>query len=80
MALLPQVLAELNATLGGSAGGREVKHVAWLAEQVRVCVPGDAIPGWHSDAGEVAAGAALSLRSSPIRHGWTVGGSSGGRC
>jgi len=34
MALLPQVLAELNATLGGSAGGREVKHVAWLAEQV----------------------------------------------
>ncbi|NXJ09648.1 SNTB2 protein, partial [Odontophorus gujanensis] len=35
-ALLPQVLAELNAALGGSAGGREVKHVAWLAEQARL--------------------------------------------
>uniref|UniRef100_A0A8C9EGB1 Beta-2-syntrophin n=1 Tax=Pavo cristatus TaxID=9049 RepID=A0A8C9EGB1_PAVCR len=35
-ALLPQVLAELNAVLGGSAGGREVKHVAWLAEQARL--------------------------------------------
>lgn len=37
-ALLPQVLAELNATLGSgspTAGGREVKHIAWLAEQVR---------------------------------------------
>uniref|UniRef100_A0A8C5X560 Syntrophin beta 2 n=1 Tax=Malurus cyaneus samueli TaxID=2593467 RepID=A0A8C5X560_9PASS len=37
-ALLPQVLAELNATLGSGsppAGGREVKHIAWLAEQVR---------------------------------------------
>lgn len=36
-ALLPQVLAELNATLGSgspTAGGREVKHIAWLAEQV----------------------------------------------
>ncbi|CAM9429619.1 unnamed protein product [Bubo scandiacus] len=36
-ALLPQVLAELNATLGigggAAAGGREVKHIAWLAEQ-----------------------------------------------
>uniref|UniRef100_A0A493TF65 PH domain-containing protein n=1 Tax=Anas platyrhynchos platyrhynchos TaxID=8840 RepID=A0A493TF65_ANAPP len=35
-ALLPQVLAELNATLGGGAGGREVKHIAWLAEQARL--------------------------------------------
>lgn len=38
-ALLPQVLAELNAMLGTGgtvAGGREVKHIAWLAEQVRV--------------------------------------------
>uniref|UniRef100_A0A8C5X5A2 Syntrophin beta 2 n=1 Tax=Malurus cyaneus samueli TaxID=2593467 RepID=A0A8C5X5A2_9PASS len=38
-ALLPQVLAELNATLGSGsppAGGREVKHIAWLAEQVRL--------------------------------------------
>ncbi|NXS55879.1 SNTB2 protein, partial [Brachypteracias leptosomus] len=38
-ALLPQVLAELNAMLGtGSttAGGREVKHIAWLAEQARL--------------------------------------------
>ncbi|NXF68465.1 SNTB2 protein, partial [Ciccaba nigrolineata] len=39
-ALLPQVLAELNATLGigggAAAGGREVKHIAWLAEQARL--------------------------------------------
>ncbi|XP_029821280.1 LOW QUALITY PROTEIN: beta-2-syntrophin [Manacus vitellinus] len=38
-ALLPQVLAELNATLrSGSptAGGQEVKHIAWLAEQARL--------------------------------------------
>lgn len=38
-ALLPQVLAELNAMLGTGgavAGGREVKHIAWLAEQVGV--------------------------------------------
>ncbi|NXK11318.1 SNTB2 protein, partial [Herpetotheres cachinnans] len=38
-ALLPQVLAELNAMLGTggtAAGGREVKHVAWLAEQARL--------------------------------------------
>uniref|UniRef100_A0A8C9N1N0 Beta-2-syntrophin n=1 Tax=Serinus canaria TaxID=9135 RepID=A0A8C9N1N0_SERCA len=38
-ALLPQVLAELNATLGSgspTAGGREVKHIAWLAEQARL--------------------------------------------
>lgn len=37
-ALLPQVLAELNATLGTSnatGSSKEVKHVAWLAEQVR---------------------------------------------
>lgn len=37
MALLPQVLAELNAMLVASntpGSGREVKHVAWLAEQV----------------------------------------------
>lgn len=73
------MLAELNAALGGSAGGREVKHVAWLAEQVRVCVPGDAIAGWHHDAGEVAAEAALSLCCLSIRHGWTAGGSSGGQ-
>lgn len=46
-ALLPQVLAELNAMLGAggaTAGSREVKHIAWLAEQVRtagdVPVPG----------------------------------------
>lgn len=46
-ALLPQVLAELNAMLGAggaAAGSREVKHIAWLAEQVRVA--GDvAVPG-----------------------------------
>ncbi|XP_075289462.1 beta-2-syntrophin isoform X2 [Opisthocomus hoazin] len=38
-ALLPQVLAELNAMLGSgaaAAGGREVKHIAWLAEQTRL--------------------------------------------
>ncbi|NXI36589.1 SNTB2 protein, partial [Galbula dea] len=38
-ALLPQVLAELNAMLGtggAMASGREVKHIAWLAEQVRL--------------------------------------------
>ncbi|XP_025895403.1 beta-2-syntrophin, partial [Nothoprocta perdicaria] len=38
-ALLPQVLAELNAMLGGgpaAGGSREVKHVAWLAEQARL--------------------------------------------
>ncbi|NXF87434.1 SNTB2 protein, partial [Eubucco bourcierii] len=38
-ALLPQVLAELNSMLGTGgavAGGREVKHVAWLAEQARL--------------------------------------------
>ncbi|NXJ63574.1 SNTB2 protein, partial [Rostratula benghalensis] len=38
-ALLPQVLAELNAMLGtggATAGGREVKHIAWLAEQARL--------------------------------------------
>ncbi|KAL8195135.1 UNVERIFIED_CONTAM: Beta-2-syntrophin [Gekko kuhli] len=39
MALLPQVLAELNAMLATSntpGSGREVKHVAWLAEQARL--------------------------------------------
>ncbi|NXL36728.1 SNTB2 protein, partial [Glaucidium brasilianum] len=39
-ALLPHVLAELNATpptgTGAAAGGREVKHIAWLAEQARL--------------------------------------------
>ncbi|NXJ85640.1 SNTB2 protein, partial [Trogon melanurus] len=39
-ALLPQVLAELNAMLGAGSGaaasGREVKHIAWLAEQARL--------------------------------------------
>ncbi|KAM8799309.1 beta-2-syntrophin [Eudromia elegans] len=38
-ALLPQVLAELNAMLGGgqaAGGSREVKHIAWLAEQARL--------------------------------------------
>ncbi|NWU73674.1 SNTB2 protein, partial [Pterocles burchelli] len=38
-ALLPQVLAELNATLGTggpAAAPREVKHIAWLAEQARL--------------------------------------------
>lgn len=58
-ALLPQVLAELNATLGAGsppAGGREVKHIAWLAEQVRTdgtcrVLPGTAVPmGWAEDA------------------------------
>lgn len=37
MALLPQVLAELNAMLGAShapGSSREVKQIAWLAEQV----------------------------------------------
>ena len=37
MALLPQVLAELNAMLGATStagGSKEVKHIAWLAEQV----------------------------------------------
>ncbi|NXQ69822.1 SNTB2 protein, partial [Quiscalus mexicanus] len=51
-ALLPQVLAELNATLGSgspTAGGREVKHIAWLAEQVPLMgcaggLPGTAVP------------------------------------
>uniref|UniRef100_A0A8B9NWI3 Syntrophin beta 2 n=1 Tax=Apteryx owenii TaxID=8824 RepID=A0A8B9NWI3_APTOW len=36
-ALLPQVLAELNATLGTTnttGSSKEVKHIAWLAEQV----------------------------------------------
>lgn len=36
-ALLPQVLAELNAMLAASStpgGSKEVKHLAWLAEQV----------------------------------------------
>ncbi|XP_077167021.1 beta-2-syntrophin isoform X2 [Paroedura picta] len=39
MALLPQVLAELNALLaaGNTPGSRrEVKHVAWLAQQARL--------------------------------------------
>uniref|UniRef100_A0A672TEL4 Syntrophin beta 2 n=1 Tax=Strigops habroptila TaxID=2489341 RepID=A0A672TEL4_STRHB len=37
VALLPKVLAELNTMLstgGAAAGSREVKHIAWLAEQV----------------------------------------------
>uniref|UniRef100_A0A672TFY8 Syntrophin beta 2 n=1 Tax=Strigops habroptila TaxID=2489341 RepID=A0A672TFY8_STRHB len=36
VALLPKVLAELNTMLstgGAAAGSREVKHIAWLAEQ-----------------------------------------------
>nr|XP_020643943.1 beta-2-syntrophin [Pogona vitticeps] len=39
MALLPQVLAELNAMLaaGNTPGSsKEVKHIAWLAEQARL--------------------------------------------
>lgn len=47
-ALLPQVLAELNATLGSgspTAGGREVKHIAWLAEQVRTDGMCQGLPG-----------------------------------
>ncbi|KAM3829091.1 beta-2-syntrophin [Vipera latastei] len=39
MALLPQVLAELNAMLGAShtaGSSREVKQIAWLAEQARL--------------------------------------------
>lgn len=51
-ALLPQVLAELNAMLGtgGAAGsGREVKHIAWLAEQVRTAGAVPKMPVWcHS--------------------------------
>uniref|UniRef100_A0A8D2J8S7 Syntrophin beta 2 n=1 Tax=Varanus komodoensis TaxID=61221 RepID=A0A8D2J8S7_VARKO len=37
-ALLPQVLAELNAMLAASnaPGSREVRHIAWLAEQARL--------------------------------------------
>lgn len=40
MALLPQVLAELNTMLGAShtaGSSREVKQIAWLAEQVSLC-------------------------------------------
>ncbi|XP_068812043.1 beta-2-syntrophin isoform X2 [Struthio camelus] len=39
MALLPQVLAELNAMLGTTnttGSSKEVKHIAWLAEQARL--------------------------------------------
>uniref|UniRef100_A0A2K6S606 Syntrophin beta 2 n=1 Tax=Saimiri boliviensis boliviensis TaxID=39432 RepID=A0A2K6S606_SAIBB len=39
MALLPQVLAELNAMLGATSaagGSKEVKHIAWLAEQAKL--------------------------------------------
>uniref|UniRef100_A0A8C5RUW0 Beta-2-syntrophin n=1 Tax=Laticauda laticaudata TaxID=8630 RepID=A0A8C5RUW0_LATLA len=39
MALLPQVLAELNAMLGASpapGSSKEVKQIAWLAEQARL--------------------------------------------
>ncbi|XP_070617829.1 beta-2-syntrophin isoform X2 [Erythrolamprus reginae] len=39
LALLPQVLAELNAMLGASqtpGGSREVKQIAWLAEQAKL--------------------------------------------
>uniref|UniRef100_A0A8D0GL19 Beta-2-syntrophin n=1 Tax=Sphenodon punctatus TaxID=8508 RepID=A0A8D0GL19_SPHPU len=39
MALLPQVLAELNTMLGASnaaGSSKEVKHIAWLAEQARL--------------------------------------------
>ncbi|CAM5094210.1 beta-2-syntrophin [Chelonia mydas] len=39
MALLPQVLAELNAMLGANnatGSSKEVKHIAWLAEQARL--------------------------------------------
>ncbi|XP_053904900.1 beta-2-syntrophin [Malaclemys terrapin pileata] len=39
MALLPQVLAELNAMLGANnatGSNKEVKHIAWLAEQARL--------------------------------------------
>nr|XP_044997835.1 beta-2-syntrophin isoform X2 [Jaculus jaculus] len=39
MALLPQVLAELNAMLGASStagGSKEIKHIAWLAEQAKL--------------------------------------------
>ncbi|XP_039186792.1 beta-2-syntrophin [Crotalus tigris] len=39
MALLPQVLAELNTMLGAShtaGSSREVKQIAWLAEQARL--------------------------------------------
>lgn len=51
-ALLPQVLAELNAMLGtggAAGGGREVKHIAWLAEQVRTAGAVPKMPVWcHS--------------------------------
>ncbi|XP_043837068.1 beta-2-syntrophin [Dromiciops gliroides] len=39
MALLPQVLAELNTMLGATCtagGNKEVKHIAWLAEQAKL--------------------------------------------
>ncbi|XP_051703201.1 beta-2-syntrophin isoform X2 [Oryctolagus cuniculus] len=39
MALLPQVLAELNTMLGATStagGSKEVKHIAWLAEQAKL--------------------------------------------
>lgn len=84
-ALLPQVLAELNATLGGGAGGREVKHIAWLAEQVRGC-PGDTVPVLAPCGGALTPptrpGAAAAPHPDPVstRRAWTAGGSSGGRC
>lgn len=56
MALLPQVLAELNAMLGATStagGSKEVKHIAWLAEQV----------GW--EAGQGLTGSLLGARMLP---------------
>lgn len=56
MALLPQVLAELNAMLGATStagGSKEVKHIAWLAEQV----------GW--EAGQGLTGSPFRARMVP---------------
>lgn len=40
-ALLPRVKEELRAQLAGTgtAGGRDVRHVGWLTEQVPPCPP-----------------------------------------
>lgn len=83
-ALLPQVLAELNAMLGtggAAAGGREVKHVAWLAEQVRTAGAVPKMPVWCRSGGQqrrrgcgcsrVAAGELCRLpghRALPLSH------------
>lgn len=88
-ALLPQVLAELNTMLGtggAAAGGREVKHIAWLAEQVRVLSPTEALLApWCREWGAWVPATPAAPCPSPWprvsrRRGWTAGGSSGGPC